>query len=285
MGTKAARIKNAKKNPYRSSRWCILYVCVQWNMEAWTDAVDCTRIIPKRVYCIWCADFVFISFSFFFTRANTNTHANPFFAHYSRPIFFSPCHKLRLYCFQCVNNIIFQCQLLMYLWTNDSKKMGSKGCKTANCDWKISFTSWGWRRISRLCMRQTHTHLHRIQHKSDRNPCIWPHAWSYICICVHTKSKLCRLLALPLIIIVRCLQWLWRCVIFHFSSSSTIFFLLLSFNTLNLKKKKEIALKILKETSWQKERAKGESERREQKNHWKERKNVAKAKFTIAMHS
>lgn len=118
MGTKAARIKKMQKKIYREVRGG---VCVQWNMEAWTDAVDCTRIIPKRVYCIWCADFVFISFSFFFTRANTNTHANPFLHYYSRPIFFSPCHKLRLYCFQCVKNIIFQCQLLMYLWTNDSK--------------------------------------------------------------------------------------------------------------------------------------------------------------------
>lgn len=75
MGTKAARIKKNAKKIYREVRGG---VCVQWNMEAWTDAVDCTRIIPKRVYCIWCADFVFISFSFFFTRANTNTHVNPF---------------------------------------------------------------------------------------------------------------------------------------------------------------------------------------------------------------
>lgn len=49
--------------------------CVKWNMEARTDAVDCTRIILKRVYCIWCDDLVF-----FFRAAHTYTHTimNPF---------------------------------------------------------------------------------------------------------------------------------------------------------------------------------------------------------------
>ena len=150
-------------------------VCVQWNMEAWTDAVDCTRIIPKRVYCIWCADFVFISFSFFFTRANTNTHANPFFCTLLASDFF----RRVINCDCIVSDVWTTLYSNANCWCICERmiqKMGSKGCKTVNCDWKISFTSWGWRRISRLCMRQTHTHLCRTQHKSDRNPCIWPHA-------------------------------------------------------------------------------------------------------------
>lgn len=41
---------------YVCNKLACVCVCVQWNMEAEADTVDCTRIIPKRVYCIYYAD-------------------------------------------------------------------------------------------------------------------------------------------------------------------------------------------------------------------------------------
>lgn len=124
VGTKAARIKkNAKKNPYRSSRWCMCamkYGSV--NGCRWLHTYNSKTCLLHLV-----CRFRLYFFLFLFHTCKHKHTRKPLFAHYLRPIFFSPCHKLRLYCFQCVNNIIFQCQLLMYLWTNDSKKNGFEG--------------------------------------------------------------------------------------------------------------------------------------------------------------
>lgn len=84
-------------------RMCVwVCVCVQWNMEAQADAIDCTRIILKRVYCIWLWRFTFTQTSVLYMYIYTiwtlvlvymlhvqqqiNTIKNPF-AHYSHPMF------------------------------------------------------------------------------------------------------------------------------------------------------------------------------------------------------
>lgn len=178
-------------------------MCVKWNMEARTDAVDCTRIIPKRVYCIWCDDLVF-----FFRAAHTHTQSRTLFAHYLRPIrFFLPCHKLRLYCllYTLMPMSIQLC--VMCVCVKRAAKMVRRVEKNAYCDWKnLSFwlASWGARaRVKKHFAHCMQPYIHKHQHV-------------HICIC-NSKQKrpksalhiavMCKMLAAA-----ACNWYEWMCI-------------------------------------------------------------------------